>query len=141
VLLFLMCLSLFQIALLYGFFNSFFSALIHKEIIQEKGGFPAGPPPSTRLCTRGRSPPVSGRGRSPALVCTGVNAHREARPRMALSRSHRTPGPGPQSVMSKCRSAPGSNVRAGGACLVRPQLRCASRITAIYHFSAGPLRL
>jgi hypothetical protein len=37
-----MCLSPFQIALLYGFFNSFFSALIHKEIIQEKNRFPAG---------------------------------------------------------------------------------------------------
>jgi hypothetical protein len=41
VLLFFPCLFPFQVALLYGFFNSFFSALIHREIIQEKTGFPA----------------------------------------------------------------------------------------------------
>ena len=36
------CLFPLQVVLLYGFFDSFFSALIHKEIIQEKDGFPAG---------------------------------------------------------------------------------------------------
>jgi hypothetical protein len=42
VILFLTLLPPFQVFLLYGFFDSLFSALIHKEIIQEKTGFPAG---------------------------------------------------------------------------------------------------
>ncbi|MDT5269624.1 MAG: hypothetical protein QOH49_1810 [Acidobacteriota bacterium] len=40
----LLCTCLFTLkdTLLYGFFKSFFSLLIHQEIIQEKHGFPAG---------------------------------------------------------------------------------------------------
>ena len=42
----------FQVGLLDGFFNSFFSALIHKEIIQEKTEFPADSLPSPLRSTR-----------------------------------------------------------------------------------------